>query len=103
MPKTGFLFSGQGAQRSGMGKSFYESFPSAAALYDRANEILGWDLKQISFEGPDEKLTETSICQPALFVHGMAIAAVLQEKGLIREPKTALGLSLGEVTALTAA
>lgn len=103
MATTGLLFSGQGAQKIGMGKSFYETFPSAAALYDQANEILGWDLKKVSFEGPEEELTETRICQPALFVHGMAIFTVLKEKGHLENATAALGLSLGEVTALTAA
>lgn len=103
MPTTGLLFSGQGAQKVGMGKSLCEEFPTAAALYDQANEILGWDLKRVCFEGPEGELTETRVCQPALFVHGIAIATILKEKGLLDETKVALGLSLGEVTALTAA
>jgi acyl transferase domain-containing protein len=68
---TGLLFSGQGAQIVGMGLSLYENSPIAKALYDEANEILGWDLKKICFEGPDEALTETKVCQPALYVRGM--------------------------------
>ncbi len=103
MGTVGLLFSGQGAQKVGMGKSLYEAFPTAAALYDQANEILGWDLKTICFEGPERELTETRVCQPALFLHGIAITEVLREKGLLDGAKVALGLSLGEVTALTAA
>ena len=72
---TGLLFSGQGAQHVGMGRSLYENSEIARALYDEANEVLGWDLKQVCFEGPDEKLTETSACQPALYVHGYALFA----------------------------
>ncbi len=100
---VGLLFSGQGAQKVGMGKSLCENFPAVAVLYDQAAEILGWDLKRISFEGPDEELTQTRVCQPALFVHGVAVATVLEERGVLARAKAALGLSLGEVTALTAA
>lgn len=103
MSTIGLLFSGQGAQKIGMGKSLYDAFPSVAALYDQANEILGWDLKTVSFGGPEEDLTETRVCQPALFVHGMAIFTILKEKGHLEKASAALGLSLGEVTALTAA
>lgn len=87
----------------GMGRSLCEAFPTAAALYADANDILGWDLQQISFHGDERKLTETRVCQPALFVHGMAAATVLRERGLLDDCRVALGLSLGEVTALTAA
>ncbi len=99
------LFAGQGAQKIGMGKSLCENSAAARALYDEANGILGWDLKKISFEGPDAELTQTKVCQPALFVHGLALLAALKEKGDARATgaKFALGLSLGEITALTAA
>ncbi len=97
------IFSGQGAQKVGMGKSLYEGSTAARDLYDQANQVLGWDLKKISFEGPETELTQTKVCQPALFVHGLAILAALQEKGKLPEVKFALGLSLGEVTALVAA
>ncbi|MCR6657127.1 MAG: ACP S-malonyltransferase [Opitutus sp.] len=99
------LFAGQGAQKVGMGKSLYEQSAAARALYDQANTVLGWDLTKISFEGPEAELTQTKVCQPALFVHGMALLAALQEAGKVPagEPKFALGLSLGEVTAYTAA
>lgn len=98
-----FLFAGQGAQKVGMGKSLYENSAAARALYDEANAVLGWDLKKVSFEGPDAELTQTKVCQPALFVHGLALLAALKELGRAPDAKFALGLSLGEVTALTAA
>jgi len=97
------LFAGQGAQKTGMGKSLYEASPAARALYDEANRVLGWDLSKLSFEGPDADLTQTKICQPALFVHGLALLATLREQGKLPEVKYALGLSLGEVTAYAAA
>ena len=86
-----------------MGKSLYEGSAAARDLYDQAGQILGWDLKKISQEGPETELTQTKVCQPALFVHGLAVLAALQEKGKLPEVKFAMGLSLGEVTALTAA
>lgn len=87
----------------GMGKSLYEQSPVARSLYDEAAAVLGWDLAKVSFEGPDSELTQTRICQPALFVHGMALLATLREQGKLPSVTSALGLSLGEVTALTAA
>jgi len=86
-----------------MGKSLYAGSPAARALYDEANRVLGWDLAQVSFEGPDAALTPTKVCQPALFVHGLALLAALREQGKASEINFALGLSLGEVTAYAAA
>ena len=97
------LFSGQGAQKVGMGKSLAESSEGARALYQQANSILDWDLSTISFDGPEDKLTETGVCQPALFVHGMALHAILKEQGKLGDVDSALGLSLGELTAYCAA
>ncbi len=99
----GILFSGQGAQKVGMGHSLYENSKTARALYEEANEVLGWDLKSICFDGPDETLTETKICQPALYVQGYALFSILKERGKLSELKAACGLSLGELTALAAA
>jgi [acyl-carrier-protein] S-malonyltransferase len=86
-----------------MGKSLHESSKAARALYDEAGEVLGWDLAKVSFEGPEAELTETRVCQPALFVHGLALVAALREKGMLPRVDMALGLSLGEITAYTAA
>ena len=86
-----------------MGRSLYENSETAKALYDEANEVLGWDLKSICFNGPDEALTETKVCQPALYVQGYAIFSILKERGLLGDLKAACGLSLGELTALAAA
>ncbi len=100
---TALLFAGQGAQKVGMGKSLHENSATVRALYTEANDVLGWDLAQISFEGPDSELTKTGVCQPALFVHGLALHAILKEEGKLANVTMALGLSLGEITALTAA
>ncbi len=99
------IFSGQGAQKVGMGKSLAGSSAAARALYAEANSVLGWDLAKVCFEGPEAELTQTKVCQPALFVHGLALLAALRELGKVPagEPKFALGLSLGEVTAYCAA
>jgi [acyl-carrier-protein] S-malonyltransferase len=86
-----------------MGKSLFDNDPSAAQLYYQANEILGWDLAGISFNGPEATLVETKVCQPALFVHGMALHTILDKQGRLGNVSMALGLSLGEITALTAA
>ena len=86
-----------------MGKSLYAGSPAARTFYDEANRILGWDLTQVSFEGPDAALTPTKVCQPALYVHGLALLAALREQGKASEINFALGLSLGEVTAYAAA
>ncbi|MDP3069540.1 MAG: ACP S-malonyltransferase [Opitutaceae bacterium] len=99
------LFAGQGSQKVGMGRSLCEQSAAARALYAEANTVLGWNLQALSFEGPEAELTQTKVCQPALFVHGLALFAALREAGKIPagEPKLALGLSLGEVTAYCAA
>jgi [acyl-carrier-protein] S-malonyltransferase len=87
-----------------MGKSLCAGSASARLLYDEASRVLGWDLARVSFEGPDAELTQTRVCQPALFVHGMALHTILKEQGRLGDDvKMALGLSLGEITALTAA
>ncbi len=103
MKKTALLFSGQGAQTVGMGKDLSAAFPAADELFRRADEILGRDLSRIAFDGPDEELTKTANCQPALYVHGLAcLAALRQELGEF-PVHAAAGLSLGEFTAHAAA
>jgi len=101
--KTALLFSGQGAQAVGMGKDLAAAHPVAAELFSKADGILGYSLTQIAFEGPAEELTKTSVCQPALYTHGLAVLSVLKEKipGLAFD--AAAGLSLGEFTAHAAA
>ncbi|MEC8333746.1 MAG: ACP S-malonyltransferase [Verrucomicrobiota bacterium] len=100
---TGLLFSGQGAQSIGMGHSLYDNSDLARSIFDEANEVLDWDLKSLCFDGDEEVLTETKVCQPALYVQGFVIYSILKERGHLRELKAACGLSLGELTALAVA
>ena len=97
------LFSGQGAQKVGMGKDFHEASDTARALFQKADEALGFSLSQVMFEGPDEELTRTSRCQPALYLHGLVALALLKERLGNLNPVAAAGLSLGEFTAHAAA
>ena len=103
MANVVILFAGQGAQRVGMGKDLAEAYPVAADLFRQADEVLGRSLTSIMFEGPEEELTKTANCQPALFVHGLALLAVMKERLPKLNPVAAAGLSLGEMTAHTAA
>ncbi len=101
--KIAFVFSGQGAQSVGMGRDLARAFPVAADLIARADEVLGRPLSQIMFEGPEDELTRTANCQPALYVHGLACLAALRERLPGVEAAAAAGLSLGEFTAHAAA
>ena len=101
--KIALLFAGQGAQSVGMGRDLAEQFSTAADLFQQADEILGRKLSEIAWNGPLEELTKTSNCQPALFVHGLAALAVLREIAGEFPIEGAAGLSLGEMTAHTAA
>lgn len=101
--KYALLFAGQGAQTVGMGADLAAADPDIAALYKKADEILGYSLSSISFEGPAEELTKTSVCQPALYVHGVACLQYLQKRLPDFEFHAAAGLSLGEFTAHHAA
>jgi [acyl-carrier-protein] S-malonyltransferase len=100
--RIAFLFPGQGAQHVGMGRAAAESCPPAAALFQQANQILGYDLAKLCFEGPAEELDTTIASQPAIFVTSLAALEVLRT----RSPEVVLGceitagLSLGEYTAL---
>lgn len=97
--KSVLMFSGQGAQSVGMAKTLYENFPSVRELFDRADAALGFGLSKLCFEGPEEELTKTNICQPALYLHGFAVVEVLRQKGMLGDVVSAIGLSLGELTA----
>ena len=104
MPKKiALLFAGQGAQTVGMGRDLAEQFPSAANLFQKADEVLERKLSEIAWNGPIEDLTKTSNCQPALFVHGIACLSVLRELAGNFPIGGAAGLSLGEMTAHAAA
>lgn len=101
MTKRAFLYPGQASQYVGMGKDLYENFEDVKAIYDTAEKFLGFPLKKICFEGPEEELKRTQITQPAIFVHSYAVTKLLLDKGL--NPDCVAGHSLGEYTALVAA
>lgn len=102
MRAVGCLFAGQGAQYVGMGKDLVERFPEAGEVFRRADEVLGWPLSRLCFEGPAERLTDTAHSQPAILTHSLAAARSAWPSG--REPNERLvgvaGLSLGEYSAL---
>jgi [acyl-carrier-protein] S-malonyltransferase len=102
LSKIAFLFPGQGAQTIGMGRQAAESLPSARRLYDRANEILGYDLARLCFEGPAEELDSTVCSQPALFVTSLVAIELLRQSSpeVVLSCEATAGLSLGEYTAL---
>ncbi len=99
--KIAFLFPGQGAQYAGMGRDFYERFPEARSVFDQAAEVLGPDIIDAIFFGPEEKLQQTEIAQPAILTVGVAIFSVLYKLGF--KADAFAGLSLGEYSALVAA
>ena len=101
--KVALLFAGQGAQTVGMGRDLAEQFPTAADLFQQADDVLGRKLSEIAWQGPIEELTKTSNCQPALFVHGLACLSILRELAGGFPIGGAAGLSLGEMTAHAAA
>jgi [acyl-carrier-protein] S-malonyltransferase len=101
--KIALLFAGQGAQSVGMGRDLAEQFPTAADLFQEADDVLGRKLSEIAWRGPIEELTKTSNCQPALFVHGLACLSILRELAGAFSIGGTAGLSLGEMTAHAAA
>lgn len=94
-----YVFPGQGAQFEGMGKDLYDSDPSSKAIFDKADEVLGYGLSKIMFEGSAEDLKKTEVTQPALFVHALASFA---KNGGSHDPNAVAGHSLGEFSALVA-
>src|SRR3989454_6113873 len=103
MSRTALLFAGQGAQSVGVGKDLADKFPTARALFDRANAALGYDLASICFEGPDLELTKTENAQPGIYLVSWVAFQLLKERVPSLKFEAAAGLSLGEFTALTAA
>jgi [acyl-carrier-protein] S-malonyltransferase len=100
--KTAFLFPGQGAQFVGMGRTIHETVPAARALFDQAATILGYDLANVCLSGPEEKLNSTVISQPAIFVASLAALESMKQTdaAAVSSCGGAVGLSLGEYTAL---
>src|SRR5262249_4268822 len=102
MSQTAFLFPGQGAQSVGMGRHLAETLPAARALFDEAADLLGYDLADVCWNGPAERLNATVISQPALFVSSLAALEALKasDPAAVSACTAAAGLSLGEYSAL---
>jgi [acyl-carrier-protein] S-malonyltransferase len=94
-----YVFPGQGAQFSGMGKDLYENYEEARRLFEQANQLLGFRITDIMFNGPDEQLKQTKVTQPAIFLHSVILAKSLGDRF---QPDMAAGHSLGEFSALVA-
>src|ERR1017187_7248492 len=101
MNKIAFIFPGQGSQTVGMGAALAERFPEAHAAFDQASLVLNWDLLEACRVGPDDRLRQTDVAQPALYVTGYAAFAVLRSMGMV--PEAVAGHSIGEYAALAAA
>lgn len=98
MGKIAFVFSGQGAQYTGMGKELYDNFQCVKRVYDQGNEILNFDIKNLCFCGPETELNKTEITQPAILLTSLAISSIMDENNIHAD--YAAGLSLGEYSAL---
>ncbi len=98
--KKAYVFPGQGAQFPGMGKDLYEGSADAKKMFEQANDILGFRITDLMFEGTDEDLRQTKVTQPAIFLHSVILAHTLGEDF---QPDMVAGHSLGEFSALVAA
>ena len=96
-----FLFPGQGSQYVGMGEDIFNQSPAVQETYNSASDILGFNLQDISFGGPETRLKETQFTQPAIFVHSVVVNTILKEKDI--QPHAVAGHSLGEFSALVSA
>ncbi len=101
MNTIAFQYPGQASQYVGMAHDLYEAFSLVRDYYAQAKEILGFDLAEVCFNGPEERLKQTAITQPAIFVHSVVVTELLRERGIV--PRMAAGHSLGEYSALVAA
>ncbi len=99
MNKTAYVFPGQGSQHKGMGKNLFEQSETAKNLFLKANEVLGFNITEVMFEGSDEDLKQTKVTQPAVFIHSVIAAKLIPDF----KPQMVAGHSLGEFSALTAA
>lgn len=97
---TAYIFPGQGSQYVGMGKDLFEQSEEARALFRKADEVLGFSLSQICFQGPEEELKQTKNTQPAIYVHSIILASLVEKGQMARQGGMAAGHSLGEYSAL---
>jgi [acyl-carrier-protein] S-malonyltransferase len=102
-PRLAFVFPGQGAQAPGMGQDVFDEYDAARAIFKAADERLGFAISELCFEGPEDKLKETAIAQPAIVAASLAYLAAIRDIEVLPQPDFVAGHSLGEYTALAAA